>query len=442
MGNSSLIQSENIDYENEDIKAELEELNLKNNRKLLKKYLTFFLVIFLVIGSFFLGFEKGQKNPIAIQHDIPINQAIIENKNPSKIKVDFSLFWKVWDLVKKKHIDSNKLNAQKMVYGAINGMLKATGDPYTNFFNPQESRDFSQDIAGSFEGIGAELGVKNKILTVIAPLDNSPAQKAGLMTGDKIIKVNNKIVSDLSIDQAVDLIRGEKGTIVKLTIIRKGEEKTKEIAITRDVIELKSVTVNLKKFQKNRIAYVRITQFSENTDQEFDVAMSKIITAKSKGIILDLRNNPGGLLNKAVAIASRMIPAGKVVVSEEDSNGKIQSLNTLGGDKLSSIPMVVLINEGSASAAEILSGALRDDRGVILIGKTSFGKGSVQQLINLSGGSSIKITIAKWLTPKGNYIMKKGIKPDIKVNMTLDDYKNKRDPQLKKALEVIENKIK
>ena len=442
MENSSLIQSENIDYENEEVRAELEELNLKNNRKLLKKYLTFFLVIFLVIGSFFLGFEKGQKNPIAIQHDIPINQAIIENKNPSKIKVDFSLFWKVWDLVKKKHIDSNKLNAQKMVYGAINGMLKATGDPYTNFFNPQESRDFSQDIAGSFEGIGAELGVKNKILTVIAPLDNSPAQKAGLMTGDKIIKVNNKIVSDLSIDQAVDLIRGKKGTIVKLTIIRKGEEKTKEIAITRDVIELKSVTVNLKKFQKNRIAYVRITQFSENTDQEFDVAMSKIIVAKSKGIILDLRNNPGGLLNKAVAIASRMIPAGKVVVSEEDSNGKIQSLNTLGGDKLSSIPMVVLINEGSASAAEILSGALRDDRGVVLIGKTSFGKGSVQQLIDLSGGSSIKITIAKWLTPKGNYIMKKGIKPDIKVNMTLDDYKNKRDPQLKKALEVIENKIK
>ncbi len=440
MKNKTLLQSENIDHENKQAKVILEELNLKNNKILLKKYLTFFLVVFLFLGVFFLGFKKGQKNPATFSNNVSLTQATIENKNfPTNSKVDFSLFWKVWNLVKKKHIDSDKLNAQKMVYGAINGMLKATGDPYTDFFNPQESKDFSQSIEGSFEGIGAELGIKDKILTVITPLDGSPAQKAGLRTGDKIIKVNGKMVTDLSIDQAVDLIRGKKGTVVKLTVISKGEEKTKEISITRDVIELKSVSV---KFEKDKIAYIRITQFSENTDREFNVVMNKVILAGSKGIVLDLRNNPGGLLNKAVAIASRMIPKGKVVVSEENSDGKTESLYTSGGDKLSSLPMVVLINEGSASAAEILSGALRDDRGIILIGKTSFGKGSVQQLMNLPGGSSVKITIAKWLTPNGDYIMKKGIKPDIKVKMTLDDYKNKRDPQLKKALEVIENKIK
>ncbi len=442
MKNKTLLQSqsEDIDYKNERIKTTQEELNLRNNRILLNKYLTLFLVVFLLLGSFFLGFKKGQKSIVSTSENVSLTQAIVENKKVStNSNVDFSLFWKVWDLVKKKHIDSDKLDAQKMVYGAINGMLKATGDPYSNFFDPQESKEFSQSIEGSFEGIGAELGMKNKILTVITPLDNSPAQKAGLRAGDKIIKVDGKMITDLSIDQAVDLIRGKKGTVVKLTVLSKGKEKTKEISIIRNVIELKSVSV---KFKKDKIAYVRITRFSENTDREFDIAMNKIIAAGSKGIVLDLRNNPGGLLNKAVAIASRMIPQGRVVVSEENSNGKTDSLYTSGGDKLSNLPMVVLINEGSASAAEILAGALRDDRGVTLIGKTSFGKGSVQQLMDLPGGSSVKITIAKWLTPNGNYIMKKGIKPDIEVKMTFEDYKNKRDPQLKKALELLNQKIK
>ncbi len=442
MKNKTLLQSqsEDIDYKNERIKTTQEELNLRNNRILLNKYLILFLVVFLLLGSFFLGFKKGQKSIVSTSENVSLTQAIVENKKVStNSNVDFSLFWKVWDLVKKKHIDSDKLDAQKMVYGAINGMLKATGDPYSNFFDPQESKEFSQSIEGSFEGIGAELGMKNKILTVITPLDNSPAQKAGLRAGDKIIKVDGKMITDLSIDQAVDLIRGKKGTVVKLTVLSKGKEKTKEISIIRNVIELKSVSV---KFKKDKIAYVRITRFSENTDREFDIAMNKIIAAGSKGIVLDLRNNPGGLLNKAVAIASRMIPQGRVVVSEENSNGKTDSLYTSGEDKLSNLPMVVLINEGSASAAEILAGALRDDRGVTLIGKTSFGKGSVQQLMDLPGGSSVKITIAKWLTPNGNYIMKKGIKPDIEVKMTFEDYKNKRDPQLKKALELLNQKIK
>jgi carboxyl-terminal processing protease len=414
-----------------------EEL-LRKNRKLFKRYLLVFLVVFVVIGSFYLGFECGKKqgaNGAQGGNDqISLNQAILENKVPSDKSVDFSLFWKVWDLVKEKHVNKNELDAQKMVYGAINGMLRATGDPYSTFFDPKETQSFSQDIGGSFEGIGAELGVKDDILTVIAPLDDSPAQKAGLIAGDKIIKINGKISTDFTIDQAVDMIRGKKGTSVILNVLHPGAQETKDVTIVRDQIEVKSVKVD---FKDNGIVYVKITKFSDNTAQEFDQAVNQIMGKNIKGIIIDVRNNPGGLLDKCVDIASRMIPKGKVVVTEEDSAGNKESLKTTGGDRLSSIPTVMLINEGSASASEILAGALKDDQGVTLIGKKSFGKGSVQELMSLSGGSSVKITVARWLTPNGDYIMEKGISPDVEVNMSLDDFNNNRDPQLDKAMEII-----
>jgi len=419
------------------------EKNLKRNRSLFNKYLVFFVVIFLLAGSFYGGYKIGQKNsPIAEikEKSIPINQAYIDNRLPgSENKIDFSLFWKVWDLVRQKHIAKNSLDAQKMIYGAINGMLKATGDPYSYFFSPEESKSFTQDIEGSFEGIGAELGMKDGILTVVAPLEGSPAQRAGLMAGDKILKIDGKVSADMNIDEAVDIVRGKKGTSVKLTVLRSGEQETREISITRDVIEIKSVKLD---FKDNNIAHLRITKFGENTDREFSDATNQIISKGTKGIILDLRNDPGGLLDKAVSIASKILPKGQVVVSEEDSQGNKENLRTTGGDKLGGIPMVVLINEGSASASEILAGALRDNQEMTLIGKKSFGKGSVQELINLPGNSSVKITIAKWLTPKGDYIMEKGITPDVEVDLTADDYINNRDPQLDKAMEVIKEKIK
>jgi carboxyl-terminal processing protease len=242
----------------------------------------------------------------------------------------------------------------------------------------------------------------------------------------------------MTIDQAVNMIHGQKGTTVTLNILHSGDQVAKDITITRDTIEVKSVTVD---FKDNNIAYVKIAQFSDNTDKEFNDVVNQITAHGSKGIILDLRNNPGGLLDKAVAIASTMIPADKVVVMEEDSTGSRDSIKTTGGDRLSSIPMVVLINEGSASASEILAGALKDDQGITLIGTKSFGKGSVQELMDLPGGSSVKITVAKWLTPNGDYIMDKGITPDISVDMTQDDYNNNRDPQLDKAMEIIQDKI-
>jgi carboxyl-terminal processing protease len=432
---------------NDKLKKEIENeitsepaVNLEKNRKLFRRGLIFFAVIFLIAGSFLAGNKYGQQKSSGTGRSVPVSDAIIENKLPLIDKsVDFSLFWKVWDLLKDKHIDRDKLDTQKLIYGAINGMLKATGDPYTDFFNPEQTKAFSQDIEGSFEGIGAELGIKDNLLTIIAPLDGSPAQKSGLRSGDKILKVDDKIVADFTIDEAVSLIRGKKGTQVKLTILHEGDQETKDIIVIRDNIEIKNVKVE---FKEEGIAYIKLIKFSDNIDKEFNNAISQVLSRGSRGIILDLRDNPGGLLDKSVIVASRMIPKGKVVVTEEDSSGKKESLYTSGGDKLSFIPTVVLINEGSASASEILAGALRDDQGITLIGKKSFGKGSVQQLINLPGESSVKITIAKWLTPRGDYIMEKGISPDIEIDLTLDDYNNKRDPQLDKAMEVIKDKLK
>ena len=424
---------ENLTENNNEEKKEV-------NRKLFHRYLFFFLMVFLIGSSFYLGLWWGKTHAGSQNEIFKISETNIENKFPVAEKnLDFSLFWKTWDLLKEKYVNKGSLDVQKLVYGAIKGMLQATGDPYTNFFNPEEAKSFSEDLEGSFEGIGAELGIKENALTVIAPLDESPAQKAGLRAGDKIIKIGDQSTLDMSIYGAVDLIRGKKGTEIKLTIFREGEEDTKEISIIRETIEVKSVKLEMV---ENNIAYLRINKFGERTSQEFDAEMNNIISKEAKGIILDLRNNPGGFLDSSVKIASRLMPRGKAVVIEEDSNGKKETLYTYGGDKLSGLPIVILANEGSASAAEILAGALRDNLQTPVIGKKTFGKGSVQELVNLSGGSSVKITVAKWMTPNGDYIMEKGISPDMEVELTQEDYNNNRDPQLDKAKEVLKERIK
>lgn len=409
----------------------------EKNRNLFNRYLLFFIIVFLTVFSFYLGFKKGKET--VTENVAPLTTATIENKTPNQdVGVDFALYWKIWDLLKEKYVDKNSLDAQKLLYGSIEGMLYATGDPYSNFFDPKQTQEFSQEMEGNFEGIGAELGIKDRILTVIAPLEKSPAQKAGLRAGDRIIKIDDKISADMSIDEAVDLIRGKKGTEVKLTVISKGEEESKEITITRDTIIVKSVELE---FKENEIAYVKINKFADDTYKDFYAVAKEIVAKKSKGIILDMRNNPGGYLDKTVDIASLMIPKGKVVVIEEDNTGKKENLYTDGGDILSEIPVIIMINEGSASASEILAGALRDNRQITTLGKKSFGKGSVQELISLPGNSSVKITVAKWMTPNGDYIMEKGITPDIEVELTKDDYDNNRDPQLDKAIEIIQGII-
>jgi carboxyl-terminal processing protease len=421
------------------LESEKENEMLKAKKKMYK-YIRFFLFVFLLLGFYWFGYEKGKEVTIDTSQSIGISQANIKNASDILHKdVDFSLFWKVWDLLKNKYVDSDKIDANTLVYGAIKGMLQSTGDPYSNFFDPQENKKFNEDITGSFEGIGAELGIKNGILTIIAPLEGTPAEKSGLRAGDKIVKIDGKITSDMGIEDAVDLIRGQKGTEVLLTIFRNGDQDTKDIKVQRNVINVKSVTLENK---ENNISDIKIARFGEDTSKDFTAILQKTINQKTKGLIIDLRNNPGGYLDSSVKIASKMLPKGKIVVIEEDGKKNQKKMYTEGGDIASGIPTVVLINEGSASASEILAGALKENRdNITLVGKKSFGKGSVQELITLTQGTAAKITVARWLTPKGNQINEQGISPDVEINMTNEDYQNDTDPQLAEALRILKEKI-
>jgi carboxyl-terminal processing protease len=409
----------------------------KKNRKLFNRFSIFLLIIILTSSGYWLGFNNGE-NSGSSNKELPIEKTIIINKDGTENNVlDFSLFWKVWDLLKEKYVDNNQLDSKKLFYGAIKGMLAATGDPYTNFFDPEENKKFQEEIQGSFEGIGVEVGMRGGVLTVIAPVEDSPGEKAGLRPGDKIIKVDEQSTLDLTIDQSVALMRGKKGTSVKLTIIREGVEGSQEITIQRATINVKSVKLEWK---NENIAVIRISQFGEETTREFNGVVRQISEASPKGIVIDVRNNPGGYLDGAVDVASRMLPKGKVVVIEENQNKKQDTLVSKGGDVLSGIPTVVLINEGSASASEILAGALRDNReNVTIMGEKSYGKGSVQEFLELPSGSAVKITVAKWLTPNGEQINEKGIAPQKEVKFTEEDFNKNLDPQLDEAVKLLSN---
>lgn len=410
--------------------------------RLFKKAFVFFFVLFLIGAAFWSGYEQGKQSSLisdnGVENTLSPDEAIFLNKTNQDKTIDFSLFWKVWGLLKSKYVDNQKLDAHALFYGAIKGMLAATGDPYTTFFDPKENAAFQEDISGTFEGIGAEMGVQNEILTVIAPLEGTPAEKAGLLAGDKIIKIDDQATSSMSLDEAVGKIRGAKGSEVKLTLFHNGDEESRDIVVKRDVILVKSVRFEMK---ENTIAYIRISRFGDDTNKEFQEAVKQTVDKKAKGLIIDMRNNPGGFLETAVDIASVMLPSGKVVVMEENGAKERKEIKSRGGDVLSQIPTAVLINEGSASASEILAGALKDNRdNVTLIGKKSFGKGSVQELTSVSRDTAVKITVARWLTPAGNQINTVGIAPDIEVNITREDIDNKRDPQLDKALEILKGK--
>ncbi len=408
--------------------------------KITKRQVNVVVIILMLLCFFWLGYQRGkQVNQVA---NVPIKMGDVVFKNEisnADNTVDFALFWNVWGLLKDKYVDSAKLDARKLLYGAIRGMMQATGDPYTTFFDPEENKKFNEEISGNFEGIGAELGVKNGILTVIAPLQGTPADQAGLRAGDKIIKIDGKTSGDMSIEDAVSHIRGPKDTAVVLTIFRDGSKDTQEISITRNIINVKSVKLT---FKENNIADIEITKFGDDTDSGFSQAIAKVGASQTKGLIIDLRNNPGGYLDAAVTIASKLLPKGKIVVIEEDANKKQDKMYTRGGDVASELETVVLINEGSASASEILAGALKENRtNVTLIGKKSFGKGSVQEFIKTAQGTAAKITVAHWLTPNGNQINELGIKPDLEIELTNDDYLKNRDPQMDAAIKKIQEKI-
>ena len=384
----------------------------------MKKILIPFFLIAVIVVAFVFGFYAGQ-----IQCEIcPPEQ------------IDFSLFWQAWDTLQKRFVNQEEFNTQQMIYGAISGMVKSLEDPYTVFLDPDDTKRFIEDIKGSFEGVGMEIGIRKSQLTVIAPLEGTPAQKAGLRAGDKILKVDETSTIDISIDEAVDLIRGPKGTEVVLTIYRKEWENTREIPIVRGVIEVPSLKLEIL---DDNIAYLELYQFSEKANFDFSKAATEILQSPAEKIILDLRNNPGGYLEVAQDIAGWFLERGQIVVIEDFSQGEQKEYLSKGPSRLLEYPLVILINQGSASGSEILAGALRDNRDIKLIGEKSFGKGSVQELERLKEGSSLKITIAKWLTPKGELITDVGLEPDIKQEMTDEDYEQERDPQLDRAIEEI-----
>jgi len=394
-------------------------------------------IIIPILGVLFLslGFLGGVAYQQSKKVETLGGQRPLINQDKGQPPVDFSLFWEVWDLVNEKFVDKGSADTQAMVYGAIEGMIGSLDDPFTSFMEPELSQKFQEEINGEFGGVGIEIGMRDKRITVIAPLKDTPAFKAGIEAGDIIIKIDDKDTADISLQGAVSMIRGKKGTKIRLTIFRDNDQKTFEI--TRDTIKVP--TVELEFIGENKsIAYIQIHTFNRLVDNEFKNAAREVLASNADRIVLDLRNNPGGLLDSAIYIASWFLEDKTTVTIEKFGDGKEVIFQTENIGSLKHLPVVILANEGSASASEILAGALRDNRDVKIIGEKTFGKGSVQELFNLSDTkATLKVTIAKWLTPNGTSINKNGIEPTISVDRTTDDIENKRDPQLDRAIEVV-----
>lgn len=440
------------------IKSKYVEEEKKNGR--FKKIFLVFLFLSLAVGSFFSGAYSSQKNEVIKR--IAAKEVVYLGEVTGKYgsaderfltqDTDFKLFWQVWDELKTNYVDKDKLNEKDMFYGALRGLVASTGDPYTVFMDPKLSREFEEDMAGTFEGIGAEIGIRNDVLTIVAPLDGTPAKKAGLAPGDKIYAIDTETTSGMSVDEAVNKIRGPKGTNVTLTIFKEGDTAAKDVVITRDTIVVKSVktetftTAGTKETPQDEankdsgIFVFKVNNFNNDTLNLFNKAVQEALIKNPKGIVLDLRNNPGGYLDTAIEMSSEWVDEG-IIVTEKFSEDKKNEYLPRGRARLKDYPTVVLVNGGSASASEIMAGALRDHEKATLVGEQTFGKGSVQTLKDFGDGSSIKVTVAKWLTPNGDSINELGIKPDVEVKMTKEDYEAEKDPQMDKALEVLAGKI-
>lgn len=413
--------------------------------------------ILAVVIAGLIGYVIGvTKINIDVRNFKPNIEVSSKEPPPSQMNADFSQFWQVLDKIEASYYDKKAIDPQKIINGAISGMVESLDDPYTVYLPPTQNDEFKSGLAGKFEGIGAELGLKNKQIIIVAPLDGSPAKKSGIKPGDAIVKVDGQVTFGWSLAQAVDKIRGPKGTTVKLSIGRGEGEELKDIDIVRDTITVKSLTTYTKqvkdiesvgkevkstKIADDKIIYIRLSQFGDSTNSEWlklaNDASVRLKTEKDiKGIVFDLRNNPGGYLNDAVYIISEFVKSGNAVL-QEDKNGDRASFPVSGKGLLYDVPLVVLINKGSASASEIVAGALRDHERATLVGETSFGKGTIQQAEDFGGGAGLHVTIAKWLTPDGTWVGNgkngAGLKPDVEVKV--DEKNPERDAQLEKAIE-------
>lgn len=382
--------------------------------------------ILIIAGVFYSGIQVGNGSWL-------INfgrQAVSENKFlPDKL--DYSSVDEIYQALKKSY--DGQLDVDAMITGLKKGLVEAAGDPYTAYLDTSEAKAFNEQLNGSFSGIGAELGKQGSDIVVISPISGFPAEKAGLKAGDVIIKIDDQDATGLSVDEAVTRIRGEKGTTVKLGIIRNDSEAL-EFSITRDVITIPSVTSEVL---EGNLGYVRISRFAEDTVSSFSTVVTDFKSSNVKGIVLDLRNDPGGYLNGAVSVAGAWLKDGQVVLEEKRAGLIVQTFRATGDGQLIDIPTVVLINEGSASASEIVAGALKDHKVATVMGVTSFGKGSVQEFNTFSAGDVLKVTVARWYTPVGRNIDKEGIEPDVKQEISKDDITNNKDSQLEAALNLL-----
>ncbi len=408
-----------------------------NKRQILEIIIAVIVGIALLGSGFWLGWVEGVKHPKAIVVSQATN--IIPPQGSSTTLADFGTFWEAWQDINNLYLRNPNVSTTAKVYGAINGLVQSLGDPYTEFFSPADNQQFQQDISGNFGGIGAELGTdaKNEI-AIVAPLKGTPAEAAGLRAQDVIVGINGSSTDQMTVDGAVNIIRGTIGTKVTLSVMRTGWTKPQDFTITRANIQVPIVNLEMK----GNIAHISLEEFDQSAGQLFYNALTKAMNNNAQGIVLDLRNDPGGYLDVAVDLAGYFLKPGTLVVSEVGRSIATTTYNASGNGALDDFPMVILVNGGSASASEILAGALHDDRGIKLIGEKTFGKGTVQELENLSDGSSLKITVAHWVLPSGKIIDHEGIEPDYEVPLTDDNIKNKQDPQLDKAIEILQSEIK
>lgn len=376
-------------------------------------------VLLVVLGSV-IGYRYGQTGSFPFGFT-QVNGQIVKSDNPARYKnVTMDTFWEVWGELEKEYLRTEKLDPETMVDGAISGMTAALGDPYTTYLPPETNEKVAQDIAGAFYGVGIELGYKDNTLAVVAPLQGSPAERAGVQAGDLILHVSDptkNLDSDTggwSLQEAVDNIRGPSGSTVTLTIFRQGENQPRTIDLTREEIVVKTVTLEFVEPAGKKIAVIKLSRFGERTQTEWNAAVAQILaTPNVSGIILDMRNNPGGLFDESIDIASDFVPSGIIV--KQKGKFTTQDFKAKGNARLSRFPVAVLVNKGSASASEIVAGALRDDINAKLYGETTFGKGTVQDRKDLSNGGGLHITIAEWLMPKGESIHEKGIGVNVEV---------------------------
>lgn len=404
------------------------------NNQQQKKIVWIFIALLILIIVFFSGKTFGEySSKTKYTNDI--------SKGGVSVTADqMEPFWRVWNVLSEKYVAATTTDNQKRVWGAIQGLAASQNDPYTVFFPPEENKTFRDDIAGNFEGVGMEIGIKDGVLTVVSPLKNSPAERAGVKTGDKIVKIDGITTNDLPVDKAVKKIRGARGTTVKIVFVREGSSEPLEKSIVRDVIDIPTLETSTK----SDVFVIKLFSFTAQSSDLFRNAIREFLQSGKNKLIIDLRGNPGGYLEAAWDMSSWFLPIGSTIVTEDfGGKGENKVYRSKGYDILNKFfgknnyKVAILVNNGSASASEIMAGALKENGVAKLVGVKTFGKGSVQELVPITIDTSLKVTIARWLTPNGHNLSHDGLDPDFEVKMTQKDLDSMKDPQLDKAVEIL-----